>query len=192
MNQPLPSLSELQEGTETGRYSSVSRVGTLIERTAAPGLRTPPLEMDVNPLLVPNYGPLQYKGVPVAASTNSTYPTNQGNIGNTTYMSKAQPFRESYQPTHRSHNSISGNEHAGGRIQASRRRKSDGSEIVHYLQIPRSINDSKGSLAEFAAQVNKTIRGFYKHSPNKLLDHLSILVRVVHHVTACRGVKSRF
>lgn len=154
MNQSLPSLAKLQEGTARGRYSSDSKLGTSTDRTAIPGLRTPPMEMDVNPLLASNHGPLQYKGVPVVASNNSSYPTSQGSIGHTTYTSRAQPVRESYHSTHRSHNSISGEETAGSRAQVSRRRNSEGSDIVHYLQIPRSINDSKGSLAEFAAQVN--------------------------------------
>lgn len=34
------------------------------------------------------------------------------------------------------------------------RKKSTESSIAPYLQIPSSINDSKGSLAEFAAQVS--------------------------------------
>ena len=42
----------------------------------------------------------------------------------------------------------------------ARRRSSAGGEIVSYLQIPSSINNSKGSLAEFAAQVGEQeIRG---------------------------------
>lgn len=165
MNQSLPSLSELQEGTGLGRYSIESKGGRASDRTIAPGLRTPPLEMDVNPLLAPNYGPLHYKGVPVVASNNSSYPSNQAGISNTTYTSRA-PLRETNQATHRSHNSVSNNEVTVPRAQASRRRNSDGNEIVHYLQIPRSINDSKGSLAEFAAQVLVTPRW----SDNSLID----------------------
>ena len=163
MNQALPSLAKLQEGTARGRYSSDSKLGLSTDRTAVPGLRTPPMEMDVNPLLASNHGPLEYKGVPVVASKNSSYPTSHGSIGNTTYTSRAQPLRESYYPSHRSHNSTSGEEPAGSRAQASRRRNSEGSDIVHYLQIPRSINNSKGSLAEFAAQVN-AITEFYLFS----------------------------
>ena len=159
MTQSLPSLAKLQEGTARGRYSSDSKLGTTsTDRTVAPGLRTPPMEMDVNPLLASNHGPLQYKGVPVVASNNSNYPTSQGSIGHTTYTSRAQPVREAYYPAHRSHNSTSGEEPAGSRAQVSRRRNSEGSDIVHYLQIPRSINDSKGSLAEFAAQVNAILK----------------------------------
>ena len=160
MKQSLPSLAKLQEGTARVRYSSESKVGTSTDRTAVPGLRTPPMEMDVNPLLTSNQGPLQYKGVPVVASNNSSYAASQGSIGNTTYTSRAQPVRESYYPTHRSHNSISGEETAGSRAEVSRRRNSEGSDIVHYLQIPRSINDSKGSLAEFAAQVNAVTNSY--------------------------------
>ena len=157
MNQSLPRLSELQEGIRLGRCNSRSREGSLVVQTNAPGLRTPPSDMDVNPLLVPNYGPLQYKGVPVVASNTSSHHRNTGSIGNTTYASRAQPILDSYQPAHRSHNSTSNDGSIGTRVQSSRRRNSEGGEIVHYLQIPSTINDSKGSLAEFAAQVRQVL-----------------------------------
>ena len=154
-NHSLPPLPELRKGTVPGRCSFTSRVGHIS------GLQTPPLEMDVNPLLAPNYGPVQYKGVPVVASNTSNHQGNRGSIGNTTYISRAQPILDSYQPPHRSQNSITADGPRdscdGPRAQQSRRRNSDGSEIVHYLQIPSSINDSKGSLAEFAAQVSRLL-----------------------------------
>lgn len=37
-------------------------------------------------------------------------------------------------------------------------KKSSGSSIAPYLQIPSSINDSKGSLAEFAAKVSPPLQ----------------------------------
>ena len=57
--------------------------------------------------------------------------------------------------------------------------------ILPSLQIPASINDSKGSLAEFAAQVRRLFFGFSSPPPNLtltvgvVLDHLSLLVRVL-------------
>ena len=157
-NHSLPPLPELRKGTVLGRGSFNSRVGPAASEAHISGLQTPPLEMDVNPLLAPNYGPVQYKGVPVVASNTSSHQNSRGSIGNTTYISRAQPLLDTYQATHRSHHSTttdgSRDGSDGPRAQQSRRRNSDGSEIVHYLQIPSSINDSKGSLAEFAAQVS--------------------------------------
>lgn len=59
-----------------------------------------------------------------------------------------QPQPQSSSPSLRrpSHSSMKHNSH--------RRRSSTGTSIVHYLQIPATINDSKGSLADFAAQVH--------------------------------------
>ena len=109
--------------------------------------------MNVNPLLAPSFGPLHYKGVPVVASNTASHQQSLSTVGNVRYTSKAPPLTDSYKPTHRSQSSISKSENDGDREQAQRRRNNDGSDIAHYLQIPSSINDSKGSLAEFAAQV---------------------------------------
>lgn len=111
-------------------------------------------EMNVNPLLAPNYGPLQYKGVPVVASTAAAHKSNSNSIGSLRYSNRVPPLLDTYQPAKGSESPYSATGQPATREQTHQRRKSDGTDIVHYLQIPRSINDSKGSLSEFAAQVS--------------------------------------
>ena len=161
---PIPQLRDLEQNARSehhaarrsgvGHTVSASQGGdtTLIHH----GLRTPPLDphdMNVNPLLAPSYGPLHYKGVPVVASNTASHQHSLSSVGNARYTSKVPPLPESYKPTHRSQSSISRIEHDENREHTHRRRNNDGTDIAHYLQIPPSINDSKGSLAEFAAQV---------------------------------------
>ena len=55
------------------------------------------------------------------------------------------------------------------------RRRSSGGEIVSYLQIPSSINNSKGSLAEFAAQVGEQEIS-EETVADRCTDYLSVLV----------------
>lgn len=189
----LPPLPELRKGTVLGRGSFDLREGPAVSEAHISGLQTPPLDMDVNPLLAPNYGPVQYKGVPVVASNTLNHQSNRGSIGNTTYISRAQPLLDSYQ-THRSQNSTTTDGSRDGcdgpRAQQPRRRNSDGSEIVHYLQIPSSINDSKGSLAEFAAQVSNIVKVRCQNDLIMIsLDNVPVLVRILHHSSACGGIK---
>ena len=61
---------------------------------------------------------------------------------------RPQPQSSSPSPRRPSHSSMEHKSH--------RRRSSTGTSIVHHLQIPATINDSKGSLADFAAQVTLT------------------------------------
>jgi hypothetical protein len=51
-------------------------------------------------------------------------------------------------------------------LESSEQKKNTNGSIASYLQIPSSINNSKGSLAEFAAQVwkNSVVDGVYHHS----------------------------
>ena len=120
------------------------------------GLKTPPEDMtgnNANPLLAPFDG-LHYKSVPVVGPIRSSYQSNQGSHTSTRYSGKPQPFYDSYQSAQRPQSPVSKGESIGLREQPTRRRaSSDGNSIVSYLQIPPSINNSKGSLAEFAAQV---------------------------------------
>ncbi len=121
------------------------------------GLKTPPEEMtgisNANPLRAPFDG-LHYKSVPVVGSNAALYPTNQDTHGITRYPNKPQPFYDTYQSAQRPQSPVSKGESISSREQPARRRaSSDGNSIVSYLQIPPSINNSKGSLADFAAQV---------------------------------------
>lgn len=117
------------------------------------GLRTPPREsvnMNVNPLLAPNMGSTQYNSVPALRPT-SPYSTSLDTVANTQYYSKAPPSNDSRPSTLRPETSISQRGHTvRGQPKA---RTSENISIAPYLQIPATINDSQGSLAEFAAQV---------------------------------------
>lgn len=117
------------------------------------GLRTPPREMtgiNGNPLLAPNMGGLPYKSVPAARSTTS-YSTSLDTVANNKYHSKAPPSHDSYRSNTRPQSPIFQSESAA-RGQRTRN-PVDSTSIAPYLQIPATINNSKGSLAEFAAQV---------------------------------------
>lgn len=160
---PLPHLQHFEQRLGREQYDPSRSGGTSTIfasqqgdfTTTRHGLRTPPADpndMNGNPLLAPSFGPLHYKGVPVAARNTSSQQHHLSSLGNTRYTNKAPPLLSSYQPTHKSQNSLDGSE-TGEKRSQTQQQQNDGTEIVHYLQIPRSINDSKGSLAEFAAQI---------------------------------------
>ena len=167
MKRPLPSLPQLRdfEQNQASERSRAARregehtpfeVRTGNTATVRHGLRTPPSEvneMNVNPLLVPSFGPLQYKGVPVVASNAAVHQSNLNSVGNVRYTSRAPPLLDTYQHVKRSQSPHPSTGQSTSREQSHHQRNSEGTDIVHYLQIPRSINDSKGSLSEFAAQV---------------------------------------
>ena len=118
------------------------------------GLRTPPKEMtstNVNPLLAQHVGGLPYKSVPAARPTVASYSTSLGTVASTKYHSKAPPSHDSYRSAARPQSPVFQRD---VNVRGHRGRNSmDNTTIASYLQIPSSINDSKGSLAEFAAQV---------------------------------------
>lgn len=122
------------------------------------GLRTPPRDMsgmDGNPLLAPNGGGQSYKRVPVVASNAPSYQTSQSAIDNSRIPSNRQPFYNSYYSAKRPQSPVLPKKDniAQSEQTARRRASSDGNSIASHFQIPASINDSKGSLPEFAAQV---------------------------------------
>ncbi|KAL9017566.1 MAG: hypothetical protein Q9185_005131 [Variospora sp. 1 TL-2023] len=117
------------------------------------GLRTPPGDMSgvsVNPLLAPSFGGSQYKSVPCHGGDRHG---SVGFIVDSRSINKTQQSQVSYHNRSRSHDKCS-IETNGLKDSSSRSRYGiDESSIVSYLQIPSSINGSKGSLAEFAAQI---------------------------------------
>lgn len=117
------------------------------------GLRTPPREtanMNGNPLLARNMGSTQYNSVPALRPT-SPYSTSLDTVANTQYYCKAPPSNDSRPSTLRPESPLSQRDYPiPGQPKG---RTSEKSSIAPYLQIPASINDSQGSLAEFAAQV---------------------------------------
>lgn len=190
MKEPLPSLPHLRDlpqhqagqcwraNSKEVRPSPVE-ARTHTAATIRHGLRTPPSEMhdiNVNPLLIPEYGPLQYKGVPVVAPNAATHQSSLSSMGNMRYTSRVPPSLDTYQSIKGSHSPLSGIGQYVNREQSHRRGNSDGTDIVHYLQIPRSINDSKGSLSEFAAQVSPSSFVSAVSVCLHCSDYLSILV----------------
>ena len=109
------------------------------------GLHTPPAEMHgVNTLPEPlSLGDHIYKGF--ASKSNISCQTNLSRYPNNT---KPPPVSAS-----RPYSPVFSKEDVSQWNRGARRRNSDPNAIVSYLQIPASINDSKGSLSEFAAQV---------------------------------------
>ncbi|KAL8712125.1 MAG: hypothetical protein Q9220_003559 [cf. Caloplaca sp. 1 TL-2023] len=107
----------------------------------------------VNPLLAPSYGGYHYKGVPAVTANGGSYQATVGSTANTRYVNKTNSsynhhHSKNYSQEHTSINSEVTREPASRGQSAV-----DGASIVSYLQIPSSINESKGSLAEFAAQI---------------------------------------
>ena len=136
------------------------------------GLRTPPRDMssmDGNPLLAHNGGGQSYKRVPVVVSNalQSHYPQATADDSRNT-SSRPQPFYDSYYSAKRSQSPLPSKKETAAQIeQAARRRaSSDNNSIASHLQIPRTINDSKGSLPEFAAQVRCPSHSISYHIPD--------------------------
>ena len=134
------------------------------------GLRTPPRDMNSmngNPLLSSNNEGTHYKRIPVAASNAPAYQASLVTIDNPKQISNRQPFYTSYYSATRVQSPVPPKkDHAAQSEQTARRRASnDNNSIASHLQIPASINDSKGSLPEFAAQVRLSTLLF----PPKLL-----------------------
>ncbi|KAL6721711.1 hypothetical protein ACLMJK_000815 [Lecanora helva] len=110
---------------------------------------------DGNPLLNPSLGGQSYQRVPVVASNAPTYASAPTTSDITRVSSTRQPFYNSYISATRPQSPLPPQkEHAAQSEQTARRRASgEGNSIASHLQIPSSINDSKGSLPEFAAQI---------------------------------------
>lgn len=124
------------------------------------GLRTPPRDMSgvsVNPLLAPNFGGCHYKSVPALASNSSTRQSSVSTIANTRYTNRVPSSQNTHHQKTGSRENTSLDRDVLNERTSSIRNGTDESSIVSYLQIPSSINESKGSLAEFAAQVRLTI-----------------------------------
>ena len=131
------------------------------------GLRTPPKDMNGmkgNPLSASNAERTQYKRVPVIASNAPSYQASVPTQDNSKQAGNRQPFYNSYYSATRPQSPVpTKKDHAAQSEQTARRRASnDSNSIASHLQIPASINESKGSLPEFAAQVRKSILFFHK------------------------------
>ena len=124
------------------------------------GLRTPPNDMNGmngNPLAASNADRSLYKRVPVVASNAPTYQASLATVDNPKQVSNRQPFYTSYYSATRPQSPVPPKkDHVAQSEQTARRRaSSDSNSIASHLQIPSSINESKGSLPEFAAQARQ-------------------------------------
>jgi len=109
-----------------------------------------------SPLLNPNIGGQQYQRVPVVVSNAPPYPGAHSPVDNTRErgpVPRQVPFYDSYYSAKRPQSPVLPPKTAQNEQVARRRASSDGNSIASHLQIPSSINDSKGSLPEFAAQI---------------------------------------
>ena len=150
-----------QRQKNNSSWGPCGRTASGLESGAAPlahGLRTPPKDMTAasfNPLFAPGS---QYSGVPPSMSGATSYRSTTGTFSN------ANPFPRgvhssndtlNFKSASRPQSPRAHRDNTTNQEQPSRRRSSsNGNAIVHYLQIPSTINDSKSSLAEFAAQVS--------------------------------------
>ncbi|KAL9025223.1 MAG: hypothetical protein Q9196_005916 [Gyalolechia fulgens] len=161
-NSYLPPLI-LPEGFGLGN-KSVSSTGEQFHKDSrhpAPpaetrhGLRTPPGDMSavsVNPLLAPNFGGSQRNSVP-ASWNGASRQASVASTQNGQYYSNPHPSQPVYHSRSRSHEHPSVGTALLKETSSKTQIGIDDSSIVSYLQIPSSINESKGSLAEFAAQI---------------------------------------
>lgn len=108
----------------------------------------------VNPLLAPPGEVLQYKSVPATKQTARPAQTSLGTIATAQYTSKAPPTQETQRAPSRPRSPPFRRDGAGSREQG-RGGAAENNPIASYLQIPSTINNSKGSLADFAAQVRR-------------------------------------
>ena len=169
------------------------------------GLRTPPKEMNGNgmngnPLAASNAERNQYKRVPVVASNAPPYQASLATLDNSKQVSSRQPFYNSYYSATRPQSPVPPKkDHAAQSEQTARRRASnDSNSIASHLQIPSSINESKGSLPEFAAQVRRSTQNVETHVLTVPRSHafsgLSPILPFVwsktHHMSLCHQLHS--
>ena len=145
----------LQEEVQNPNQKLVARWLAGTAEVSPRGLRTPPLEMTGNGQR--STLPAAYGGLYNGNNVPSLVPPANGNTSSLTFYD-----RKDFNLTNRQGQSNLSQPNSPTRyqskgaveIQEPKRRKSeDANQIVSYLQIPPTINNSKGSLAEFAAQV---------------------------------------
>jgi hypothetical protein len=105
----------------------------------------------------PNNGGQQRARAPVVASNAPSYPIARLTSDNSAEkgpLPRQAPFYDSYYSANRPQSPVLPLKNAQSEHTARRRRaSSDSNSIASHLQIPPSINDSRGSLPEFAAQI---------------------------------------
>ena len=116
-------------------------------------LKTVPNGATANPMLAPSYGGL--------------YRSNGQPSGVSHHISRPQTPQHPVSPKQADVRSDAGN--------PSNSSSNESDQIASYLRIPSTINNSNGSLPEFAAQVYQDKRLLQKHA-NRCADYLLLLV----------------
>jgi len=124
------------------------------------GLHTPPGDMTGRNSYPSSQSPHvdgHLNGFRSSGTSTQWYPTPQHTAGSQGRLeTKPEPFYNSYYSARQNQSPNPRRDSIAFREQpVSRRGSDDRNAIVSYLQIPSSINDSKGSLPEFAAQVGQ-------------------------------------
>ena len=146
-------------------------------------ITSPQLKMSENPGLNSGIPGGQYMNPPAVPSVAPPYPTPNTH---SRHGSHGKPFYQSYYSARQNQSPPTKKENSVGRGEPARRRVStDGNTIASYLQIPSSINDSKGSLPEFAAQVSLDWIFFTITQCLFYSDYVLVLVRIVSDPSAC-------
>ena len=160
----LPPLQSARDMSRTERESTIASAragkdhwGSWYQNGAATEFRQAPsprkmAETNVNPLLAPPGEVLQYKSVPATKQTARPAQTSLGTIATAQYTSKAPPIQDTQRAPSRPR-SPSFRRDPAAKTEQARGGAPENNSIASYLQIPSSINNSKGSLADFAAQV---------------------------------------
>jgi hypothetical protein len=123
------------------------------------GLRTPPPDMlgtDIYPVLPSSYGSQNKNRNPTLRSSSAIHNQSMP-VSNLTDWTQGieKPRARIQSPRRGSQGASTVSEQASHKKSSSNGSNSSNSnQIVSYLQIPATINDSKGSLADFAAQVS--------------------------------------
>ena len=164
-HQQLPHFPNIWGTARKGysREGPCSHTPPLLANSPSRGTRPSPLHARKDtcgsvgyPLLNPKPGNQSFQRVPGVASNTPPYASAHTTSDNTMVSTSRQPFYNSYVSAKRPPSPVvSQNDHVAQSERTARRRaSSDGNSIASHLQIPPSINDSKGSLPEFAAQVH--------------------------------------
>ena len=153
-----PPKGEKEVKTEVDQRQRVNRLSNL-SVTSRPGEMN---GVDGSSILPPNIGNRHHHGGSVFGSSVPPYPTPQNKGGSHAQQkSRIESTYNSYYTTQQRSPTVKKETESSTQQVARRRASNDANAIASHLQIPPSINNSKGSLPEFAAQVGFFFIFFY-------------------------------
>ena len=113
--------------------------------------------VDGSSILPSNIGNRHHHGMPAFGSNPPLYPTPQHTgCNHSRQNSRNESTYNTYHPTRQRSPTVKKEPEPHAQQTAQQRAPNDTNVIASYLQIPPSINNSKGSLPEFAAQVSSS------------------------------------